>query len=138
MTDVQEHAHTTFVSLIEELSMRLPDSTRLFDVFCPVFHSTIPYHSGRGVCKGFTRPPSSPKRAPSSTFTGRFSCRDAVSLLKRTNLLSCITDYGVNNPVFISGVLFVFSARPHRVLCLTLTRNTEKNLHGLNFNSLIA
>ena len=29
MTDVQEH--TTFVSLIEELSMRLLDSTRIFD-----------------------------------------------------------------------------------------------------------
>ena len=36
-----------------------------------------------------------------------------------------------NDVVFISGALFVFSARPHRVSCRTLTRNTEKNLHGL-------
>ena len=43
MTDIQEH--TTFVSLIEELSMCLPDSTRVFEtssVRCFQFDNPLP------------------------------------------------------------------------------------------------
>ena len=60
MTDVQEGTTFKFVSLIsiEELSMRLLDSTRVFDTSSvpAVFRSAIPYayHAGRGVCKSFT------------------------------------------------------------------------------------
>ena len=152
MTDIQERTTFKFVSLIsiEELSMRLVDSTRgccvpqkfflavyntpystrVFDtssvqgfVLQSLMHTTL-----EEECVKVSLDLRVVHPAPSSAFTGRLSCRDAATLLKRTNLLSCITDYGVNDVVFISGVLFVFSARPHRVLCLTLTRNTEKKL----------
>ena len=52
------------------------------------------------------------------------------SLSVRLPLFNAFTDHApeheVNDAVFISGALFVFSARPHRVSYQTLAGNTEK------------
>ena len=113
--------------------MRLLDSTRVFDtvtssVRCFVRQSPTTLEQ---ECVKVSLDLRVVHSVHQFEFYGRLSCRDAVSLLKRTNLLSCITDYGVNDPVFISGVLFVFSARPHRVSCLTLTRTQKKTCMAL-------
>ena len=58
------------------------------------------------------------------------------TFLTKTPSFNAFTDHaaehGVNwCSVYFWGLVF-FSARLHRVSCQTLTRNTEKNLHGLN------